>query len=138
MSDFLRMAMDIATAPPVNREALAEQCAKSATAEMEPLTKTWPEIKCQFGLPPIPSRTEHWTGMSNQYHEIDDGFEDALRSRPNEVYGYYAGWDFNGRVWFDGEKFNCEVWHYREIQEVISALTLRDLMEAVSDKWGDE
>lgn len=79
-----------------------------------------------------------FAAMSNFDHSIADGFEELLRARPNEVYGLHAGWEFNGRVWFDGENFAEQPWRYRVPQEPIKAPTLRELMTAVNDKWGWE
>lgn len=79
------------------------------------------------------------TGMSNFDHTIDEGFADDLRER--EVYGRYAGWNFNGLVWFDRERqeFACEVWHYKVPQEdVFYAATLEEIMDDVSAEWGSE
>lgn len=73
-------------------------------------------------------------GMSNYEHSIDDGLDEALRE--TGVYSRHAGWNFNGLVWFEGGQFKEEVWQYHEPQEILSAHSLRDLMEVVNDKWG--
>jgi hypothetical protein len=75
-------------------------------------------------------------GMSNCFHEIDDGFAEALQARPREVFGRHAGWDFNGRVWFADGEFHEEVWTYGSPRTTISAPTLKDLMEAVNNEYG--
>jgi len=77
-------------------------------------------------------------GMSNFDHAIDAGFEDALRAAPNKAWGRHAGWNFNAKVWFDGEQFVSEPWHYHSPQERHHADTLRDLMESVNEEWGAE
>jgi hypothetical protein len=77
-------------------------------------------------------------GMSNCGHEIDDGFEEALRARPAEVYGRHAGWNFNGLVWFESGLFHEQVWCYRSPRKEISAPTLRELMNAVNDEFGSD
>lgn len=76
------------------------------------------------------------SGMSNFDHVIVDGFEEALKKRPNEVFGRHAGWNFNGMVWWDGENFNQLVWHCHIPLEVFTAPTLEELMEAVNKEWG--
>jgi len=74
-------------------------------------------------------------GMSNFDHEIDKGFEDAIKAE--SCFGRYAGWNFNGRVWWD-DCFHCEVWTYCIQRETIHADTLNELMEKVSDEYGWE
>lgn len=76
--------------------------------------------------------------MSNFDHEIDDGFEKALKEKPNKVCGTHAGWDFYGKVFYDGEQFCEEVWVYGSVIETIKANNLEDLMSAVNDKYGWE
>jgi len=73
-------------------------------------------------------------GMSNCFHKIDDGFEDAIIDKP--TYGRHAGWDFNGMVYYKDGKFHEDVWVYRCYQETISKKTLQSLMSAVNDKYG--
>jgi hypothetical protein len=84
------------------------------------------------------SPVEEWggfAGISNCDFSIDDGCEEALRGGR---WTRYAGWNFNGRCWFNGNKFHCQVWRYGTPLEVISADTLKDLMHAVSDVYGYE
>lgn len=75
-------------------------------------------------------------GMSNLNHEIDEGFDDALRISPGEVFGIHSGWDFNGRVWFFDGRFHEEVWVSGSPREIISEGTLKELMESVNDSYG--
>jgi len=84
------------------------------------------------------SMEEIGLGMSNCDHEIDEGFDEALRARPSEVYGRHAGWNFNGFVWFESGLFHEQVWCYRVPQKEISAPTLRELMEAVNEEFGTD
>jgi hypothetical protein len=74
--------------------------------------------------------------MSNFDHTIDPGFEEALRR--GDCWGRHAGWNFNGQVWFADGMFYEEVWVYRVPQEVISAPTLEELMDAVNDEYGTD
>ena len=50
--------------------------------------------------------------MSNFDHEIDTSVAAALKEK--EAFARYAGWNFNGRVWWDrnAEEWVCEVWTY--------------------------
>jgi len=75
------------------------------------------------------------TGLSNLDFEVKPGIEDRLRTE--RVYTLYAGWNFNGKVWFDAEgSFSCQVWCYHQPVATVRADTLHDLMHEVSDKWG--
>jgi hypothetical protein len=75
-------------------------------------------------------------GMSNFYHSVDEGFEEALRA--GGVFGRHAGWNFNGVVWFDADSqaFVEEVRVYCEVRGQFSAPTLRELMDEVNGKFG--
>lgn len=86
----------------------------------------------------IPEWPETDRGISNFDHSIDDGLEDELRSQ--EVVATYAGWEFNGKVWFDrdAQEFVCEVWRYHEPVDVVRTQSLAEMISAVSDKWGWE
>lgn len=74
------------------------------------------------------------TIISNFDHEIDEEVAKSIKGQP--LYAGYAGWDFHGQVWWDNNQWHCEVKVYCVIQEVISADTLPELMEAVSDEYG--
>lgn len=77
-------------------------------------------------------------GMSNFDGSIDNGFKDALLASPNEVFGRHAGWNFNGRVYFDGDQFCEDVWVYGSHVKTIKADSLSDLMEDVNSEFGYE
>lgn len=74
--------------------------------------------------------------MSNFDCEIEDWAADKLMADPARVCGGHAGWNFHGRVWFSDGLFHEEVWCYGTPREVISAPTLRELMEAVNNQYG--
>ena len=76
--------------------------------------------------------------MSNCDHEIDEGMDEKLRSQPGEVFSRHAGWNFNGKVWFENEAFHEEVWVYGSPRETISAPSLRELMTKVNDQYGHD
>lgn len=80
-----------------------------------------------------------FTGMSNFDWEIEDGVEEKLKANPN-AHTRYAGWNFNGRVWWDAKRelFACEVWRYGDPVQVVYAATLKEIMNTVSDEWGHE
>lgn len=77
-------------------------------------------------------------GMSNFDGSIDEGLSEALQAEPDEVFGRHAGWNFNGKVWFQDGKFHEEVWVFGSLQQVISADTLSDLMEEVCAEYGND
>lgn len=85
---------------------------------------------------PFATRTECSEGMSNFDHAIDSGFEDKLRT--GEFWGRHAGWNFNSKVWFADGQFHAEVWQYHSPREVISASSLRELMDATNEKYGSD
>lgn len=72
--------------------------------------------------------------MSNFDREVDEGVAAFLKANPRTHAGY-PGWNFNGRVWFEG-CWKCEVWQYRSPIEVIEAESPQELMTAVSEKYG--
>ena len=74
--------------------------------------------------------------MSNFDHTIDNGLAELLKENEGKVYAQYAGWNFCGYVWFENDKFVCQVWCYKSPQEEIIADTLEEIMDMVSEKWG--
>ena len=74
--------------------------------------------------------------MSNFDHSIDEGFEDALKEKPNVLCGQHSGWNFCGYVWFDGTNFVEQVWQYHTPVEEVAAPSLKELMENVNEKYG--
>lgn len=75
-------------------------------------------------------------GMSNFDCSIDEGFSDALKSEPGELFGRHAGWNFNGKVYFTNDRFYEEVWVYGSLKETISSDSLEELMQIVNAKYG--
>lgn len=73
------------------------------------------------------------TGMSNCDFTVGEGVEEGLRAGK---WTRYAGWNFNGLCWFADGQFHCQPWTYHVPQAVISADTIKGLMEAVSDVYG--
>ncbi|HZM84234.1 MAG TPA: hypothetical protein VFC19_51600 [Candidatus Limnocylindrales bacterium] len=80
--------------------------------------------------------TEIELGMSNFDHNVDEGFEGALRA--GGVWGRHAAWEFNGIVWFENGLFHEQVWRRHVPQTMMSAASLRKLMTDVNDQWGWE
>ena len=76
------------------------------------------------------------TLMSNCDHTIEQSVADEIKGK--ELYSQYAGWNFCGYVWWEGEMWNCEVWHYGSWQETFNAETLEEIMSMVSDEYGSD
>jgi hypothetical protein len=74
--------------------------------------------------------------MSNCYHTIDEGLEEALKA--GDVWAKYHGWNFNCNVHWDAsrEQFHAEVWHFRQHVDDIYADSLDGIMQNVSNEWG--
>lgn len=79
-------------------------------------------------------RTEIELGMSNFDGSIDEGFADALKA--GHVFGRHAAWNFNASVWWNGDKFESEVWIYGSPVCRFQADTLEDLMRMANDEYG--
>lgn len=76
------------------------------------------------------------TLMSNYDHTIEQDVAEEIKDK--ELYARYAGWNFCGYVWWEGEMWNCEVWHYGSWQKTVNAETLEEIMSEVSDEYGDD
>lgn len=76
--------------------------------------------------------------MSNFDHEINESI--AKKLKKENIYSQYAGWNFCGYVWWNRKikKWCCEVWQYRSHVETITANTLNEIMEDVSNKYGND
>ena len=76
--------------------------------------------------------------MSNCDHSIDEGLPEKLMQNECKLYSQYAGWNFCGYVWFEDKQFTCQVWQYNSPREEITADTLEEIMNLVSEEWGSE
>lgn len=72
--------------------------------------------------------------MSNFDGAINPESEKQVRARTHM--SRHAAWNFNGLVWFDGEKFIEEVWVYGTPVAVYDAPDLQTLMEISNDNHG--
>jgi hypothetical protein len=74
--------------------------------------------------------------MSNYDRLID--LVVAERLKVEEAFSRYAGWNFNGRVWWDRERsaWICEVWVLGEPNGVVEGTTLTEIMDLVCERWG--
>lgn len=74
--------------------------------------------------------------MSNFDRQIVKETAEAIKGE--KLFSRYAGWNFNGIVWYEHEKWLCEVWRFREWQETFVCDTLEEIMTEVSDDYGYE
>ena len=72
--------------------------------------------------------------MSNCDGLINRDTEKGIKDKP--LFSSYPGWNFCGKVWWQDNRWFCEVWQYKAWTETISADTLEDIMEKVSDEYG--
>ncbi|MEJ2615269.1 MAG: hypothetical protein P8Z35_09930 [Ignavibacteriaceae bacterium] len=76
------------------------------------------------------------TLMSNLEHTIDKEIEKKIKGQ--KFYAQYTGWNFYGYVWYNNNKWHCEVWRYNFHIETITKDSLEEIMEEVSSEYGSE
>lgn len=76
------------------------------------------------------------TIMSNLDHDIDQEVADHIKNKP--LHSQYSGWNFCGTVWYQNEKWHCEVWTYNCYNETVSCDTLQEIMDNVCATYGDD
>lgn len=74
--------------------------------------------------------------LCNFDHSIEPGSEEKLRS--GKYVGWYTGWNFCGRVWYENGKFYCQVRRYHSHIATLESKTLAGIMDVVSEKFGYE
>jgi len=74
--------------------------------------------------------------MSNFDGQIIQETAEAIKG--NELFSTYAGWDFNGKVWWMDGKWLCEVWCYGSWKETVIKDTLQEIMDEVCSKYGSD
>jgi len=72
--------------------------------------------------------------MSNFDHQIEPNAEELLKS--SKIYGGYPGWNFHGDVWFEDNKFYCEIWQWGNHVNTLEAESLREIMDEASEYYG--
>lgn len=85
-----------------------------------------PEHFTEYGLDGV---------MSNFDHSIDAEVAEHIKGKL--LFSRYAGWNFNGKVWWDGS-WKCDVWVHGSCVESIKADTLTEIMQEVCSKYGDD
>lgn len=74
--------------------------------------------------------------MSNFDGVIISETADAIKGK--ELFSRYAGWNFNGKVWWQNNLWNCEVWCYGSFQKTFNAETLDEIMSNVCSEYGSD
>lgn len=74
--------------------------------------------------------------MSNFDGEIVQETAEAIKGK--ELFSRYAGWNFNGKVWWQNGKWCCEVWCYGSFQKTFVEDTLQDIMSEVCSEYGSD
>jgi hypothetical protein len=93
----------------------------------------WGSISPDDGLRRALDLPEFGRGISNFDDEIDEGMEGALRDGKS---GFHAAYEHWGIVWFEDGAFREVVRRYGSNVDLVSASTLRELMDEVNERWG--
>lgn len=74
--------------------------------------------------------------MSNFDGRVVQETADKIKGKP--LFSTYSAWNFNGRVWWNNEKWLCEVWIYKTYIETVICDNLSDIMDNLCDKYGND
>lgn len=74
--------------------------------------------------------------MSNFDHTIDK--EVAKHIKYKDLFSVYSGFNFNGKVWWQNNLWNCEVWTYRSYHQTFNAETLDEIIIDVCFEYGSD
>lgn len=72
--------------------------------------------------------------MSNFDGAMVEEVADEIKGK--DIYAGYAGWNFRGKVWWEHNKWLCEVWVHGSWLETFISDSPQGLMEEVSSKYG--
>jgi hypothetical protein len=87
----------------------------------------------------IPDEFKYYYGgdiITNLDGSIDRETEKKIKGK--KLYASYPAWNFYGGVWWEANQWHCAVKQYHHFMGTLSADTLEELMEEVSDKYGYE
>jgi len=73
--------------------------------------------------------------MSNCNHDINYKIADKIKNK--SLYSTYTGWNFCGYVWWQNNKWFCEIWTYNSWNKTFVENTLEDIMTEVCLEYGD-
>ena len=74
---------------------------------------------------------------SNCFYEHDAEQAARLKEAPDH-FSRYAGWNFNGRIWWAETEWACEVWRYGAPVVTVTGETIPGIMKEVSEMFGFE
>lgn len=74
--------------------------------------------------------------MSNFDGEVDEAIAAKLRS--GQFTAGYPGWNFHARCWFADGQYHARVKVYCSVRGYYSADTPKELMRAISERYGYE
>jgi len=74
--------------------------------------------------------------MSNFDGLIVEKTAEAIKGK--ELFSSYSGWNFSGQVWWQNDKWCCEVWRYGSFQKTFVKDTLQDIMSEVCSEYGSD
>lgn len=80
--------------------------------------------------------------FSESNNEIMSNFDGQINLKTAEeikgkdLFSRYAGWNFNGKVWWQNNKWLCEIWCYQSFRETFVCDTLKEMMEEISSEYG--
>lgn len=74
--------------------------------------------------------------MSNFDHKIELDIVDHIKGKL--LFSGYPGWDFYGDVWFEDNKWHCQVKSYSTHVATYSSENIEDLKEQVCSNHGYE
>lgn len=74
--------------------------------------------------------------MSNFDRCIEHEVAEAIKGK--DYHAGYAGWHFNGRVWWEDDQWHCAVKTYASHVATFSEDSLDELRITVSDNYGYE
>jgi hypothetical protein len=74
--------------------------------------------------------------MSNFDGDIVSDTAEEIKGK--ELFSRYASWNFNGKVWWKNNLWNCEIWRNGSYQETFNAEKLNKIMSDVCYKFGYE
>lgn len=73
---------------------------------------------------------------SNYDHKMSLEVEEMLRLNPLKLWAAHAGWDYFGRVWFDGQKWHSDVKVHGDVVAHIDGDSARQVIDATIASFG--
>ncbi len=85
-----------------------------------------------------PSHYEYFSNdlMTNFDHTIDQEVMEAIKGKP--FYAGYTSWNFFGSVWYQDDKWYCQINQYGRHIETLIEDTLEEIMEKACERYGSE